>query len=197
MSYWINKAQAFATFAHGSIRQRRKYTDEPYINHPAAVVALLREVGETDEAMLCAAWLHDTVEDTGTTIELVKKNFGPAIARIVWHLTDEPIEGNRAARKAASLHKLATGDCRVRNIKVADLIDNTKTIVAHDPKFARVYMREKQAALAVLSYANPDLMARAQRQIDDYVAGLVDAAWQRLTADYPKGDGRGLLGARP
>jgi len=63
------KAKAFATKCHEDIKQVRKYTGEPYINHPAAVVEIVRSVPHT-EAMLCAAWLHDTVEDTNATTTL-------------------------------------------------------------------------------------------------------------------------------
>lgn len=58
------RAKDFATRYHASIDQRRKYTGEPYITHPAAVVELVRSVPHT-EAMICAAWLHDTVEHAG------------------------------------------------------------------------------------------------------------------------------------
>ena len=63
-------AKKFATHAHGD--QKRKYTLEPYIAHPAAVVELVRGVPHT-EAMLCAAWLHDVVEDTPVTIDEVER----------------------------------------------------------------------------------------------------------------------------
>ncbi len=61
------QARRYATQAHAEAGQRRKYTDEPYIVHPAAVVELVRSVSH-DEHLLAAAWLHDTVEDTGTTL---------------------------------------------------------------------------------------------------------------------------------
>ena len=68
------KAEAFATIYHEAIDHRRKYTNEPYINHPANVVDLVRSVPHT-QAMICAAWLHDTVEDTHATLEDIRHIF--------------------------------------------------------------------------------------------------------------------------
>ncbi|GAG42563.1 unnamed protein product, partial [marine sediment metagenome] len=59
----VFKAEKFATRKHAEINHVRKYTGEPYINHPKEVVEIIKTVDHTDE-MLAAAWLHDTVEDT-------------------------------------------------------------------------------------------------------------------------------------
>jgi (p)ppGpp synthase/HD superfamily hydrolase len=80
------KAKEFATRYHASIDQRRKYTNEPYINHPAAVAELVRSVPHTEE-MLCAAWLHDVVEDTPCTLIEVEQTFGMEVACLVEMLT--------------------------------------------------------------------------------------------------------------
>ena len=61
------RAKDFATRHHASIGHKRKYTGEDYIVHPTAVVELVRGVPHT-AAMICAAWLHDTVEDTNATL---------------------------------------------------------------------------------------------------------------------------------
>jgi len=66
-------AKLVASFWH--TKQVRKYTGEPYINHPAEVVELVRSVPHT-EAMLCAAWLHDVVEDTPATLRSIEYLFG-------------------------------------------------------------------------------------------------------------------------
>ncbi|HET8685116.1 MAG TPA: HD domain-containing protein, partial [Methanosarcina sp.] len=80
-------AMEYAAEAHAAINQRRKYTDEPYIVHPAGVVELVRSVKHT-EAMLCAAWLHDTVEDTGASLFEIRGIFGKEVAEMVEMLTD-------------------------------------------------------------------------------------------------------------
>lgn len=155
-------AAAFAARAHGAIDQRRKYTNEPYIDHPSAVADLVRSVPHTEE-MLAAAWLHDTVEDAGISLNTIADRFGASVAGYVEMLTDvsKPEDGNRAARKAIDLAHSAKASPRGQTIKLADLIDNSRTIVAHDPDFARVYIEEKARLLEVLREGDPTLHAMA------------------------------------
>jgi guanosine-3',5'-bis(diphosphate) 3'-pyrophosphohydrolase len=156
------RARAFATEAHARIGQVRKYTGEAYINHPAAVVELVRSVPHTEE-MLAAAWLHDTMEDTGAKLGDLADLFGDAVAGLVEMLTDvsKPQDGNRVVRKAMDLIHTAKATSRAKTIKLADLIDNSKSILERDPGFARVYIREKAALLEVLREGDPTLWARA------------------------------------
>lgn len=152
------KAMEFAAHYHGIIDQRRKYTGEPYIAHPAAVVEIVRSVDHTP-AMLAAAWMHDVVEDTPATIEEVRVMFGAEIAGLVSMLTDvsRPEDGNRAKRKDIDRAHTAMASREAKTIKLADLIDNTRTIVAHDAGFARVYLAEKARLLRVLRDGDPRL----------------------------------------
>lgn len=156
------RAKDFATRYHGSIDHRRKYTGEPYITHPAAVVELVRSVPHT-EAMICAAWLHDTVEDTPATLDEIERVFGGTVAALVEMLTDvsKPSDGKRAVRKAIDREHTAKASPEAKTIKLADLIDNTKSIAAHDPKFARVYLAEKALLLEVLKEGDAVLLEMA------------------------------------
>jgi (p)ppGpp synthase/HD superfamily hydrolase len=160
------KAKAFATKCHEDIKQVRKYTGEPYINHPAAVVELVRSVPHT-QAMLCAAWLHDTVEDTNATIGDIVVMFGGEVANLVEMLTDvsKPSDGNRKIRKAIDCEHTAKASPQAKTIKLADLIDNTKTIVAFDPEFAKIYLAEKRLLLDVLVDGDKTLFDLAMKQI--------------------------------
>lgn len=159
------RACRFATAFHEG--QKRKYTGEPYIAHPAAVAAILRAHPRTPE-MLAAAWLHDVVEDTSATLFDVRSKFGGLVAMYVEALTDCGHEvGNRAARKALDRHRLSRASGAAQTIKVADMIDNTSSIVAHDPDFARVYLREKRATLDVLTNAYPALRALARHVLEE------------------------------
>src|SRR5207248_6449319 len=83
------KALAFAAHKHRD--QRRKDAEaSPYINHPIALAdVLVNEGGVTDVDVLCAALLHDTVEDTATTQQELTDAFGSRIARIVAEVTDD------------------------------------------------------------------------------------------------------------
>ena len=141
----------FARDAHGAIGQVRKYTGEPYIVHPFAVAKLVHSVPHT-EAMLAAALLHDVVEDTPVQLGEIRTRFGAEVAELVDWMTDvsRPEHGNRTARKHLDLLHTAQASPEAKTIKLADLIDNTKTIAAHDPGFWRRFRNEKKALLEVL-----------------------------------------------
>ena len=83
----VERSKAFAIAAHRAIDHRRKYTGDPYDVHLSAVAELVESVGGTPE-MIAAAWLHDTVEDTPTTISDIEREFGPRVAELVRALTD-------------------------------------------------------------------------------------------------------------
>ena len=157
------EAKEFATFWHGSIDQRRKYTNEPYINHPEAVANLVRNVPHT-EAMICAAWLHDVVEDTPCTTDEVRIAFGLEVAALVEMLTDvsKPGDVNRKARKAIDRDHTAKASPQAKTIKLADLIDNSRSIVEFDKAFAKVYLAEKVLLLEVLQEGDATLMSVAR-----------------------------------
>lgn len=160
------QARRFATEAHAAAGQRRKYTDEPYIVHPAAVVELVRSVTD-DEHMLAAAWLHDTVEDTPSTLGDIESHFGQRVAELVDMLTDsaQPSAKNRAARKLAHFRHTADAAPDAQTIKLADIIDNTRAIVQFDADFARVYLVEKQIQIQLLQDGDKRLWQQADHII--------------------------------
>lgn len=156
-------ARHVATAAHARFGQRRRYTNEPYIVHPAEVAEIVRSVPHT-EAMLCAAWLHDVVEDCDVSFAAIRQGFGTEVAQIVAGLTkiEAPPGSTRAARAALQLHHLALGSAAVHTVKLADLISNCSTLAERDPTFAAIYFNEKRAQLAVLSRGDATLRARAE-----------------------------------
>lgn len=158
----VERARMFATAAHAAIKQKRKYTGEDYIVHPAEVAALVEKAGGSIE-MIEAAWLHDVVEDTGVEIEVIRAIFGEEVAMLVDGLTDRsrPEDGPRAIRKMIDRARLAASSPEVQTIKLADLISNTKSIVAHDPKFAAVYLDEKAMLLNAMRDGNEWLWNKA------------------------------------
>jgi len=172
MTSLVDQARSFAHRAHDAIDQKRKYTGRPYKEHPDAVAELVASV-TTDEAMIAAAYLHDTVEDTQTTFDDIAEHFGSDVATMVVYLTDisRPKDGNRGTRKAMDRAHIARGDARVHTIKLADLIDNAGSIVERDPSFAAVYMEEKRLLLEVLQDGDPALLARASQIVSDWFDG--------------------------
>lgn len=142
----------FADDAHRSVNQRRMYTNEPYIFHPAEVAALVKSVPHTKE-MVMASWLHDVVNDANVSIDEIRKKFGDVVAAHVFDVTDIscPEDGNRAARKAIDLAHLAKGSPGSQTIKIGDIISNVQNIALRDPIFAATYLPEKSAQLDVLT----------------------------------------------
>ncbi len=161
----VRKAQVFAMAAHAAVGQKRKYTGEPYIVHPAEVAAIVASVPGSTPDMVAAAWLHDVIEDTGCTFTDVHMAFGIDIATMVDWLTDvsRPEDGNRAHRKAMDRSHSAQAPAEVQTIKIADLISNSRSIMQHDTEFAKVYLEEKRLLLEVLTKGDPGLHAEASR----------------------------------
>lgn len=162
----VARAMLFAADAHASIDHRRKYTGEPYVVHPIAVAEIVKAVPHTSE-MIAAAMLHDTIEDTPVTIEQIDAEFGAAVAELVGWLTDvsKPEDGNRQVRKMLDLEHTARAPAAAKTIKIADLIDNTKTIKERDPDFWKVYRHEKMRLLQhALGMGDPVLWKQAWEQ---------------------------------
>lgn len=123
----ILTALEFASIKHRD--QRRKDAEaSPYINHPIALAKVLSAEGRIiDTKIICAALLHDTIEDTETTAEELQAQFGKAITKIVLEVTDDKnlpkaerkrlqIEHARHPSKPAKLVKLADKICNLRDI---------------------------------------------------------------------------------
>jgi (p)ppGpp synthase/HD superfamily hydrolase len=162
----VEKARIFATAAHAAVDQRRKYTNAPYIVHPAEVASIVKSVGGTPD-MIAAAWLHDVVEDTKVTNEIITQEFGSIIAGLVGWLTDisKPEYGNREFRKRMDREYIFNAPAEAQTVKLADLISNTKSIMQYDPNFAVIYLKEKRLLLEVLTKGDAILMAEAKRYI--------------------------------
>lgn len=167
----IEKAKLFAARAHTG--QVRKYTGEPYVSHCLEVARIVESVGGT-ESMICAALLHDTVEDTGTPLSHITQEFGEKVSTLVAWLTDVSIasDGNRRQRKEIDRQHTALAPAEAKTIKLADLISNSKTIVEHDKDFAKVYIREKILLLEVLKEGNPQLYQQAEDLVKKAVKEL-------------------------
>jgi guanosine-3',5'-bis(diphosphate) 3'-pyrophosphohydrolase len=126
------KALAFAAHKHRD--QRRKDAGaSPYINHPIALAdVLVNEAGVTDIEVLCAALLHDTVEDTATTHEELVNAFGSRIARVVAEVTDDQALP-KAERKRLQVERAAGLSAEAKLVKLADKICNLRDVVERPP----------------------------------------------------------------
>lgn len=128
----IIRAAAFA--AHKHRNQRRKDADaSPYINHPLALAKVLSEEGGiTDAAVISAALLHDTVEDTDTTREELEREFGSEITGLVLEVTDDK-SLPKTERKLAQIEHAKHISEKSKLIKLADKICNLRDIVSSPP----------------------------------------------------------------
>jgi guanosine-3',5'-bis(diphosphate) 3'-pyrophosphohydrolase len=128
----VSKAAEYAAHRHtGEARKARP--DEPYINHLAEVANILAEVTDGSDAELVAAgWLHDAVEDTGTTREELAEKFGERVAALVVEVTDDmslPKFTRRQKQIADAPHKSPGA----KLIKIADKISNIRARIRSAP----------------------------------------------------------------
>ena len=151
----------FADQAHRC--QTRKYTGEEYIQHPIAVALAVRKQFPDDSSMVCAALLHDVLEDTDVDHAQLRVFLhqqcnslaAERILKLVVELTDvytnEDFEYlNRAQRKLREADRLSFVSYDAQCIKRADIEDNSLTINNHDPKFAAVFNSEKALLLSLM-----------------------------------------------
>ncbi len=151
------RAVEFAIAAHGD--QKRKYTGEPYVLHLMEVMHTLRAWFPEDTSLHCAGLLHDILEDTKVTEVELRAEFGDEVTDLVVQVTDVSTakDGNRAARKELDRQHLENACGRAQNLKLADMLSNTKSIAEHDVKFASVYLPEKLAVLKSLTRCDTEL----------------------------------------
>ncbi len=133
---FIDRAYEFAKRAHAGVRRR---SGEPYILHPIAVAQIVIGDLGLGSTSICAALLHDVVEDTDFTVEDIEQNFGPKVAQIVDGLTkiSGGIFGTKASMQAENFRKLLLSmstDVRVVLIKMADRLHNMRTLGVMSPE---------------------------------------------------------------
>jgi len=143
----LEKAYQVAEAAH---RGQSRRSGDPYITHPLAVTSILAELGMTPPT-LCAALLHDTVEDTSYTMKQVEKDFGAEVALLVDGVTklDKLQHGDSA--QAETIRKMIVAmskDIRVLVIKLADRLHNMRTL-----RFLKQSTQERVATETIEIYA--------------------------------------------
>jgi guanosine-3',5'-bis(diphosphate) 3'-pyrophosphohydrolase len=125
------KALSFSAEKH--TKQRRKDIDKtPYINHPISLANILAQRWVIDENVLCAAILHDTIEDTETTVDELQEHFGEKITSIVLEVTDDK-SLEKSIRKQKQVEHAASISHEAKLVKLADKIANITDIINSPP----------------------------------------------------------------
>lgn len=163
----VEAAYKFAVLCH----DEQRYGDAPYGEHLAEVAAvLLINFDVTDKDILCAAYLHDAMEDTGVSRNAIEEFFGPRVAELVSAVTDEK-GANRKERKAKTYPKIKACPGATQ-IKLADRIANVRhAIKAHNVGMFKMYLKEQ-----------PEFTAQLR------VLGENDAMWACLDALFVEGN---------
>lgn len=126
------EALAFAAYKHRS-QKRKDAESSPYVNHPIALARVLAvEGGVEDLAVLCAAVLHDTIEDTQTNADELTALFGPEVTSVVLEVTDDKTLP-KAERKRLQVEHAPHISERAKLVKLADKICNLRDILDSPP----------------------------------------------------------------
>jgi guanosine-3',5'-bis(diphosphate) 3'-pyrophosphohydrolase len=137
----VLRAAQFAALKHKDQR-RKDVKATPYINHPINLAEVLHtDGGVSDPAVIAAALLHDTIEDTETTYDELRGAFGAEVADVVIEVTDVKFLA-KELRKRLQVAKAGRASERARQVKLADKICNLRDILASPP--ARWSLAERQ-----------------------------------------------------
>ena len=175
----LNRAYVFAMKAHGS---QTRASGDPYFSHPLEVAGILTDY-KVDSASIITALLHDTIEDTDTTLKEIRKVFGKEVARLVdgvTKLTRIELQSDQA-KQAENFRKFVLAmseDIRVLLVKLADRLHNMRTLHYIDnPEKRRRIAMETMDIYAPLS---------ERIGIQGMKSELEDLAFQELNPDARK-----------
>jgi len=119
----LESAESFAKDRH----RNQKYENKPYHTHLEAVVDSLKHIGVNDEDVLCAAWLHDTIEDTATAFDDIEQRFGSNIAVMVLSISKDSSLPKKE-RERQYIEQLKNAPLQAILIKLCDISSNLKEL---------------------------------------------------------------------
>lgn len=139
--------------------QVRRHDGKPYIAHLDGVAAILREYGYTAPDVMAAAFLHDTLEKTDTTLEELIEKFGLVVSELVFWLTDNE-QGSREAQALQAAWRLSRAPWNAKLIKLADIVDNGTAVIMCNPDFGPTFLEEKRLQLKKMAEVENSRMLR-------------------------------------
>ncbi len=178
----IIAAYELADEAHAGVKRS---SGEPYITHPIAVACILLEYC-MDTDTICAALLHDVVEDTDTTLETISKRFGSDVASLVDGVTkigQVPLN-TKEEQQAENIRKILIAmskDIRVIIIKLADRLHNMRTIMYRPPE------KQRKKALETMNFYAPIAhrlgMSAVKEEMEDISIKILDPYGVKMIED--------------
>ena len=172
----LDDAIVFAAEAHRGQTRFAEDFREPYITHPLRVMSILFRHGVSDEEVLCAAVLHDVVEDTPIDLDQIRSTFGDRVSEMVDVLT-KPSAVNKPERHGIVLGRLR-GDPEAAEVKMADRLDNLSEIHLTDwaEERRRRYAEQGREFAGIGEKANPDLAVTLRSLCDRLLSPPPDAS---------------------
>lgn len=148
----ILRAASFANKAHAGQLRKWFKSPEPYVLHCGRVASIVSMAPWGTVDAVCAAWLHDVIEDTGFSSAEIKAEFGPRITGLVVELTNTSklTDGNRRTRKELDWKRIATVSPLAKKIKLCDRIDNILSCDEAPADWRTLYAEESEQLLRVL-----------------------------------------------
>lgn len=163
----LEKAQRWSARGHFGVN--RKFGTIPYIVHPEAVAEIISQVTD-DTDVIAAAWLHDIVEDTDTTIDDIRSAFNDNIAQLVWEVSKitDNCSCSRDFRVMMNCVHYGNGSRWAKAIKIADAIHNLPLMIRDNPTFAARYVTEKKILLEFIKDGHPLLASILEEIISNF-----------------------------
>jgi guanosine-3',5'-bis(diphosphate) 3'-pyrophosphohydrolase len=170
----ITQARNFAKKKHAG--QLRKNGKTPYFSHLKDVVKNLKKMKVTNKEIICAAWLHDTIEDTDTDFDSIKDRFGKNVAEIVVSVTKD----NRLPKKQREMKyakDLKTSSAKAKLVKIADILANVNDApnARRNTKWEKQQFVKKSKYWSYVSGVKPRKLAELSWANDE---------WERLQEKY-------------
>ncbi len=176
-NYQVTKIRAAYEFANEMHKDQKRESGEPYITHPLSVAAILVNLG-MDTDTICAALLHDVVEDTEATFDDVKKRFGEDVANLVDGVTklEQIALYSKEEQQAENIRKIFLSmakDIRVIIIKLSDRLHNMRTLGFRSEEKRRIVSLETMNIFVPL--ANRLGIRQLKEELEDISFGYLDS----------------------
>lgn len=177
----VKKAKAFSKEKHKD--QIRKFEQKPYYIHPKRVAHILYQfkVSRNIGKLIAAAYLHDVVEDTDTSIEEIRENFGELVAEVVEELTTDDIKSTELGKKEYLVNKMLQMSSYALTLKLADRVDNVNKIQWTPDNFKDKYIKETYYIIEKLSKRR---LTKAQKAMINEIENHLNEITAEEDIDY-------------